>query len=97
VTDDGRALLVDERINVRSRQTLMLLDAIGHMLVAHDFAAVFAALGASEAALRAAASAGPWLSAPPVLAADQRTAVLRAGGRRLVIDLADGRLTGNAG
>jgi hypothetical protein len=97
VTDEGRVLLVDEVINVRSRQALMLLDAAGTVVARHEFAAVFAALGASEAQLRAAATAGPWLAGPPVLAADQRSALLPAAGRQLAVDLVDGRLTGRPG
>lgn len=96
VTDSGQTLLVDEWINVRSRQTLMLIDVGGRIVLRAGSEQVLAALGASEKEIASHARLGPWLSEAPLLAADQQTARIAAGGRVLVVDLTSGTLTGAA-
>jgi hypothetical protein len=88
----GQVLLVDEWINVTSRQAVQVIDLHNRIVATHDHAAVVAALGASAEAVVRAARSGTWLTAGPELSDDGRVARLAAGGRTLVVSLADGRL-----
>jgi hypothetical protein len=92
VSPQGRVLLVDEWINVSSRQALQLIDADNRVLATHGHDAVVAALGGDADAVARHARSGTWLGAAPVLSADGRTARIPAGGRTLLVSLADGRL-----
>lgn len=93
VSAQGQVLLVDEWINVDSRQALQLLDRSNRLVATHDHQTLVAALGASAQAVVREARSGTWLSASPVLSADGSQARIRAGGRTLLVDLASGRLS----
>lgn len=93
VSAQGQVLLVDEWINVTSRQALQLLDAGNRVLATYTYEAVMAALGASAEAVVREARSGTWLSAAPALAGNGRQARIRAGGRTLLVDLASGQLS----
>lgn len=93
VANDGHVLLADEWINVTSRWSLMLLDAGNQVVMSCDWDTATKALGVSVAEVSAQARYGTWMSANPSLATDGKSVRIPAGGRVMVVGLADGKLT----
>jgi len=92
VSRRGVVVLFDEWINVFSPRAVLILDSAGRTLAQHSSEAVQTALGVPRARLASLARFGPWMTAPPVLAAPDGPARVSAGGRVLEIRLTDGSL-----
>ena len=93
VSNEGRVLMIDEGINVRSRYALMLFDPMGQVLATHDFDALARAAGATEAAIKSHARSGTWMGDKPLLTATGEFAEIAFAGRRLRVSLRDGALS----
>jgi hypothetical protein len=93
VSNEGRVLMIDEGINVRSRYALMLFDAQGQVLATHDFDTLARAAGATEAAIKAHARFGTWMGDRPSLAAAGDFAEVPFAGRSLRVSMRDGGLS----
>ena len=93
VTDEGRVLMLDEGINVRSRYALMLFDPQGKVVATHDFDALMRTAQASNADIRANALRGTWMGPPAALALGGTMALVPFAGRTLRVSLVDGQLT----
>ena len=93
VTDGGAVILFDEWINVPSRHALMLIDSGSRTLADYSIDQLISALGVPRAGIAANAKLGVWLSGQPTLSGDGATVRLRAGGRDLQLNLADGHLS----
>lgn len=93
VADDGRVLMIDERINVRSRYALMLFNTQGSVVATHDFDALMRAAQASNDDIKAHARNGTWMGLPATLAAGSTVAHVPFAGRVLAVSLANGSLS----
>ena len=93
VANDGRVLFADEWINVTSHWALMLVDSTNNVVATHDYAAVVRALGVPEREVSNLARSGTWMTSGPTLSPDGSSAHFAAGGRTLVVSLADGALS----
>lgn len=91
VTLDGQVLLVDEWINVLSRYALTLIAPSGVTVAQYSGEQIISLLGVPRAAIRLNARWGPWMTTEPKLVGD--AVFFAAGGRRLVLGLADGQLS----
>lgn len=93
VTDGGAVLLIDEWINVPSRHALMLLAPDGKVLAHHGIDDLVRLLDLPRRTVAEHGKLGIWLSAAPALSGDGSAVVLPSGGRKLILRLADGRLS----
>ncbi|MGZ8248053.1 hypothetical protein [Methylomagnum sp.] len=93
VSDEGRVLLTDEWINVPAEHAIMVLDPQGKTLAHYTFDQVIAALGVPVREVGDRAKTSAWITEGPTLSADGATAEIKAGGRILVVRLADGQLS----
>lgn len=93
VSNQGRALLTDEWINVPSDYAILVLDQQGKPLARYTFDQVVAALGMPVREVGDRARASAWITEGPALSADGATALVKAGGHTLSIRLADGQLS----
>ena len=91
VTKSGQVLLVDEWINVLSRYALMLIAPSGVTVAQYSGEQIISLLGVPRAAIRLNARVGAWMTAEPSAVGD--SVFFEAGGRRLVLRLADGQLS----
>ena len=91
VTQSGQVLLVDEWINVLSRYALTLIAPSGVTVAQYSGEQLISALGVPRAAIRLHARLGAWMTVEPRMDGD--SVVFEAGGRRLVLRLADGQLS----
>lgn len=92
VGDDGTVVLFDQWINVAGPHAVTVLGRTGETLASHSFDDVAAALGVSRARLAAGGRRGPWMTARPSLDPAGDIARVEAGGKTLVVRLADGAL-----
>lgn len=92
VGDDGTTALFDQWINVAGPHAVTLIDRSGKVIASHGFDDVAAALGVGRARLAAGARLGPWMQARPSLDPSGTEARVEAGGKTLVVRLADGAL-----
>jgi len=93
VSNEGRVLMLDEGINVRSRYALMLFDPQGKVVATHDFDALMHAAAANNAEVRANALRGTWMGPPATLAPGGTMALVPFAGHTLRVSLVDGQLT----
>lgn len=93
VGNDGRVVLLDEWLGLRSELAVMLIDTNNRTLATHDLETVRAALDVPIAALAPKARHGAWMQAPPTLGASGETVEVAAADRVLVISLRDGALS----
>ena len=91
VTQSGQVLLVDEWINVLSRYALTLIAPSGVTVAQYSGEHLISALGVPRAAIRLHARLGAWMTVEPRMDGD--SVFFEAGGRRLVLRLADGQLS----
>ena len=91
VTKGGQVLLVDEWINVLSRYALTLIAPSGVTVAQYSGEQIISKLGVARAAIRLNARLGLWMTTEPRLVGD--AVFFEAGGRRLVLGLADGQLS----
>ncbi len=91
VTKSGQVLLMDEWINVLSRYALMLIAPSGVTMAEYSGEQIIRALGVPRAAIRLNARWGVWMTSEPSVVGD--AVFFEAGGRRLVLRLADGQLS----
>jgi len=96
VSAQGHVLLLDEFINVASPHALTLLNVEGETLIQKSFADIQAALEVTPAELTAQATSGWWISAPPEISPDGKTALVQTGGTTLEINLNTGELSRRA-
>lgn len=92
VSDDGTTALFDQWINVAGPHAVTLIDRTGKVIASHGFDDVAAALGIGRARLAAGARHGPWMQTRPSLDPSGTEARVEAGGKTLVVRLADGVL-----
>ena len=92
VNDTGAVVLIDEWTLAPSHHALVCIGPDGQTLAQYSTAQLARRLGVARKTVAARARRGRWLSRVPVLRADGSAVDLRAGGRRLVLQLADGRL-----
>jgi hypothetical protein len=88
----GTTLLLDEWINVKSDFAVMILSRDNKELARHTFEAVRNVLDVSLEKVIKLSKHGWWISAPPKLGAEGKTAAVQAAGKILVIDLSDGNM-----
>ena len=93
VMDSGAVLLLDEWINVPSRHAFMLISPEGKTLAHYSIDELIAKLGVSRRTIADNGKLGIWLSSTPVVKPDGMTVEFRAGGRGLLLELSDGRLS----
>lgn len=91
VSDEGTTALFDQWINVAGPHAVTLIDRAGKVIASHGFDDVAAALGIGRAGL-AAGRHGPWMQTRPSLDPSGTEARVEAGGKTLVVRLADGAL-----
>ncbi len=92
VSNSGTVVLIDEWTLAPSRHALVCINPEGQTLAQYSTAQLARRLGVARKTVAARARRGRWLSRVPVLHADGSAVDLRAGGRRLVLRLADGGL-----
>lgn len=92
VSDRGAVVLIDEWTLAPSQHALVCIGPDGQTLAQYSTAELVSRLGVARQTVIARARRGRWLSRVPVLHADGNGVDLRAGGRRLVLQLADGGL-----
>ena len=92
VSDSGAVVLIDEWPNSVSRQALVCLDDSGQTLAHYSTQQLSRLLGVARKTLKSHARRGLWLSRVPVLRPDGSAVDFKAGGRKLVLRLADGGL-----
>lgn len=92
VSNSGTVVLIDEWTLAPSRHALVCINPEGQTLAQYSTAQLARRLGVARKTVAARARRGRWLSRVPVLRADGSAVDLRAGGRRLVLRLADGGL-----
>ena len=93
VSDQGQVLLLDEWINVASRQAVMVLSRENILVAQHHFDAMQALLNVPRASIVAQASSGWWITSPPTLNSADETARVETAGKVLMINLEDGELS----
>jgi hypothetical protein len=93
VTGGGQVLLVDEWINVISRYALTLIAPDGATIAQYTAEQIITLLAVPRPAITANARYGPWVSDGPSLSPDGKSVLFKAGGRTLVLRLADGVLS----
>ncbi len=92
VSDSGAVLLIDEWTLAPSHHALVCIGPDGQTLAQYSTDELISRLGVARKTVLARARRGRWLSRLPVLHADGSAVDLKAGGRRLVLHLADGGL-----
>lgn len=92
VSDSGAVVLIDEWLNTVSRQALVCVDPAGQTLAQYSTKHLAQTLGVARKTLKSYARRGLWLSRVPVLRPDSSAVDFKAGGRKLVLSLADGVL-----
>lgn len=93
VSSQGQVLLLDEWINVASRQAVMLLSRENVLLGQHSFDAIQKILAVPRASIVAMAQSGWWIASPPTLNESGETVRVETAGKVLVIDLTNGELS----
>ena len=93
VSAQGQVLLLDEWINVASRQAVMLLGRENTLLAKHSFDAIQEILAVPRARIVALSRYGWWITSPPTLDLPNETARVETAGKILMINLEDGELS----
>ncbi len=93
VSSQGQVLLLDEWINVASRQAVMLISRENTLLDQYSFDAIQERLEVSRARIVAMAQYGWWIAAPPTLNDSEETARIETAGKVLVVNLESGELS----
>ena len=93
VSSQGQVLLLDEWINIASRQAVMLLSRENAVLAKYSFDTLQKILAVPRASIVAMARYGWWIASPPTLDQSGETAKVETAGKVLVIDLENGELS----
>jgi len=93
VSDVGTVVMLDEWIKVKTANAVVILDRENRPVARHSTDAVQAVLGVPMNRIVEMATQGYWMSAPPRFAASADAVLVEAGGKILVINLADGVLS----
>jgi hypothetical protein len=91
VGNQGQVLLLDEWINVESKNAIWLRTL--HTMVTYDFNAVAALLNLPRRDIVKSAAFGWWISGVPLLAETGAVAIVPSAGHRIRIDLDNGQLS----
>lgn len=93
VADSGKVVLVDEWINNISQRAVTVIDLDGHTLAQYSAEQLFALLNVPRSVISANARYGIWMGSEPSFSSDGKRVELRSAGRRLGLNIEDGRLT----